>query len=313
MFCQNLIKILCLFLLVHSSIFGSAELDAQYRFSAINRRARYTPYRNMTRFPVYKDRDQDGVLNFSDNCPNIPNEDQLDSDNDDFGNVCDNCPYVSNKGQQDSDGDGIGDACEQAFSTPAPTPTPTPTPSVEPASPQISDSDGDGIADSDDNCPNIPNSDQSDHDGNGLGDACDFDSDGDGISDSEDNCPRVKNPGQADHDGDGLGDKCDSDAPQIQDQDEDDYADDIDNCPEIYNPWQMDDDQDGIGNECDDCPGATVDECGVCGGDGKSCADPCASYRFQVGINPVGRGLNPYRGGRRGLSNVLVLHQKSAP
>lgn len=35
------------------------------------------------------------------------------------------------------------------------------------------DTDGDGIPDPDDNCPNVPNSDQLDTDGNGTGDPCD--------------------------------------------------------------------------------------------------------------------------------------------
>jgi len=43
------------------------------------------------------------------------------------------------------------------------------------------DSDGDGIPDLLDNCPNVPNPDQADTNGNGIGDACDPDIDGDGL------------------------------------------------------------------------------------------------------------------------------------
>src|SRR5262249_4512841 len=36
-----------------------------------------------------------------------------------------------------------------------------------------------------------------------------LDTDGDGVIDCQDNCPTVPNPDQADLDGDGLGDRCD--------------------------------------------------------------------------------------------------------
>jgi len=59
----------------------------------------------------------------------------------------------------------------------------------------VPDSDGDGIFDGGDNCPLVPNPDQTDTDGDGVGDACD-------------NCPEVYNPNQADIDSDGVGDAC---------------------------------------------------------------------------------------------------------
>ena len=95
-----------------------------------------------------------------------------------------------------------------------------------------SDDDGDGIWDAQDNCPHIPNMFQEDMDGDGLGNFCDPDIDGDGVPNEDDNCPHHPNPDQADPDGDGIGTVCD-------------------NCPDVPNADQADCDQNGIGRACD--------------------------------------------------------------
>ncbi len=114
---------------------------------------------------VDNDRDNDTIVNYLDNCPDTPNEDQLDSDNDGIGDVCDddnvdndkdkdgvinsqdNCPDTANPDQLDTDNDGKGDVCDE-------------------------DDDGDGIIDTNDNCSLIANPNQEDYDNNGIGDAC---------------------------------------------------------------------------------------------------------------------------------------------
>ncbi len=78
------------------------------------------------------------------------------------------------------------------------------------------DGDGDGLADSFDNCPDVPNPDQADLDQDGAGDLCDADDDNDGVPDDVDNCPAAPNPAQLDRDGDGIGDVCDSSVPACE-------------------------------------------------------------------------------------------------
>jgi len=67
--------------------------------------------------------------------------------------------------------------------TPLANPSPTPRGQVSPdqqemtfdeviKSARLIDADGDGIANGEDNCPVVPNADQKDMDGNGIGDAC---------------------------------------------------------------------------------------------------------------------------------------------
>ena len=63
------------------------------------------------------DGDGDGVPDATDNCPSVPNPQQLDDDGDLLGNACDNCWQVPNPTQDDADGDGVGDACDQCDGT----------------------------------------------------------------------------------------------------------------------------------------------------------------------------------------------------
>lgn len=71
------------------------------------------------------------------------------------------------------------------------------------------DADGDTVHDEIDNCPTAYNQNQSDIDGDGLGDVCDPDADGDGYDNDFDVCPYLYNDNnQADSDGDGYGDAC---------------------------------------------------------------------------------------------------------
>jgi hypothetical protein len=63
------------------------------------------------------DSDGDSFTDGSDNCINVPNQNQTDSDEDIIGNACDNCPVNSNFDQSDSDQDGVGDTCDQCPGT----------------------------------------------------------------------------------------------------------------------------------------------------------------------------------------------------
>ncbi|MCB9525331.1 MAG: terpene cyclase/mutase family protein [Myxococcales bacterium] len=92
----------------------------------------------------------------------------------------------------------------------------------------IVDDDMDGLCSTEDNCPNVPNPDQEDLDGDRLGDACD-------------NCPNVPNPDQIDEDGDGIGDACDDivcvpDGPDLCDGRDNDCDGMIDEGPDGASP-----------------------------------------------------------------------------
>ena len=170
------------------------------------------------------DRDQDGIDDAVDNCPDTANPQQENNDGDSQGDVCDadddndtvadpadNCALVANQDQTNSDTDALGDACDD-------------------------DDDADGLADTADNCDTVANPGQEDLDGDAEGDACDADDDGDTVADATDNCAVIANPGQENHDTDADGDACDTD------DDNDGLLDGADNCPTVDNPGQEDTD-----------------------------------------------------------------------
>ena len=154
------------------------------------------------------DRDDDGVANGSDNCPDDRNADQADADGDGIGDACDepvgtdsdgdginddvdNCPAVSNADQTNTDkdfvgGDAQGDACDNDDDADGVDDGADAFP-LDPT--ESADSDSDSVGDNADNCPNTANSDQANLDGDAFGDVCDSDIDGDGIDNSEDACP----------------------------------------------------------------------------------------------------------------------------
>jgi len=204
------------------------------------------------------DRDLDGFPDEEDNCYVFPNTDQADSDSDGVGDHCDNCRLDYNPTQRDRDGDDGGDACDDT-------------------------ADNDGRVDSQDNCPDTPNPLQEDGDSDGVGDACDNclddfnspteDLNGDGTIDANDQSNvnnddfGVANPGQEDTSGDDGGDACD-------DTDGDGVQNALDNCPTIPNataPTALGTCSEGlVGAPC-----ATDDDCfddptpGVCSPGGR--------------------------------------------
>ena len=126
------------------------------------------------------------------------------------------------------------------------------------------DVDRDNVCEDVDNCPTVFNPDQTDSDGNWLGDACQEDQDADGVADGEDNCPEVANADQANQDGDDLGDRCDPDV------DGDGHVNASDNCPNVTNANQANMDNDLQGDACD----PDIDGDGVANGDDCAELDP---------------------------------------
>jgi len=132
---------------------------------------------NKVDFLSFNDVDEDGDLDYRDNCPYVNNPDQVDSDGEGNGDLCDLCPGYNDN--LDDDGDGVPDDCDAC-----------------PGHDDNADADIDGLADGCDNCPNGSNPEQEDVDADGIGDVCD-------------NCPEHYNPGQEDGNENNIGDVCD--------------------------------------------------------------------------------------------------------
>lgn len=70
---------------------------------------------------------------------------------------------------------------------------------------KVTDNDNDSVPDNQDNCPNVANPDQANHDNDGQGDACDDDDDNDNLPDIQETDLNT-DPFNPDTDGDGLND-----------------------------------------------------------------------------------------------------------
>ncbi len=245
------------------------------------------------------DADGDGVIDSLDNCPFVPNRDQLDTDGDGVGEACDNCKNAPNKDQLDTDGDSIGDVCDPDIdndnapnandncplvpnsqtNTRALNGYPNPSSCVNPDGSAMGDAccddkDGDGFKDGADNCPLYPNPDSQ---GTTLPTGidpglCKHDQDADDIIDAKDNCPTVPNNNQSDIDHDGKGDACDDDI------DGDGIPNAKDNCPMSANPDQVDADHDGEGDACDKKFCFVVDQANK-----DKCLDPKLEFTASAG------------------------------
>ena len=217
------------------------------------------------------DRDQDGVADLEDKCPDLPGKAEFQG-----------CP--------DQDGDGIPDADDACPKQPGARETQ--------GCPVSRDTDGDGTPDDIDRCPDNPEDKDgfqdedgcpdSDNDNDGIVDRMDscpnnlgpienrgcpvFDRDGDGVNDDEDRCPdvpgKVEFKGCPDADGDGVPDaedKCPTVAGKKEfhgcpDQDGDGITDAEDKCPLNTGPKENDGcpdtdrDGDSVSDRADKCP-----------------------------------------------------------
>ena len=234
---------------------------------------------------VWKDYDNDWVLDEIDNCKYRYNPNQTDTNWDWIWDICsdddkdwiiwfyDNCINIYNPLQKDVNRNNVWDICE--FDKDKDWVFDKLDNCINTANPNQKDSDNDWIWDTCDNCSHY-NPAQIDKNNNEIWDVCEEiekkllenDIDWDWIIDYKDNCKYIANKNQIDTDRDSVWDMCDNclayqnknqldfDENWIWDICEDSDWDSIewliDNCINVYNPDQKDSDNDWIWDLCED-------------------------------------------------------------